>query len=128
MAQSYTHFSTIIECENAEQQRTLLADIIGTEDDVHVCEVEKQPEGFDLWVYSDDECDLEELVRIVCDHQLVNESDKPWSMEYAVTCSRPRLDEFGGGAVICHRGEAEWMSTASFVMQKMQEITSKVQK
>lgn len=123
MAQNFTHFSTLIECENAEQQRTLLADIIGT---VHVCEVEKQPTGFDLWVYSNDECDLEELVRIICDHQLVNESEKPWSMEYAVTCSRPRLDEFGGGAVVCYMGEAQWMSTASFVMTTMQKVTSKV--
>ncbi len=128
MAQNFTHFSTIIECEDAEQQRTLLADIKGTDDDVHVCEVEKQEGSFDLWVYSDDECDLEELIRIICDHQLVNESEKPWSMEYAVTCSRPRLDEFGGGAVVCYKGQDHWMSTASFVMKQVQELTSAVQK
>ena len=129
MSNNYTQFSTLIKCENEEQQRQLLADIRNEDsDDGPACQANPDSNSnHNVWVWSDDEANIEELVRIVCDFQLAFDIQEHWSMEYAVTCSRPRLDEFGGGAVVCYRGEAQWMSSASFVMVTVQKLTSKVQ-
>ena len=125
MSNNDTQFSTLIACENVEQQKALLAAIRdeGGDDEV-VCGANPDSNSnHNVWVWSDDEANIEALVRIVCDFQLTFDIQEPWSMEYAVTASKPRLDEFGGGAVVCHRGEAQWMSSASFVMATMQKLT-----
>ncbi len=125
MSNNYTQFSTLIACENEEQQKSLLAAIRdeGGDDEVICGANPDSNKTHNVWVWSDDEANIEALVRIVCDFQLTFDIQEPWSMEYAVTASKPRLDEFGGGAVVCHRGEAQWMSSASFVMATMQKLT-----
>jgi len=48
--------------------------------------------------------------------------EEPVAFEFAFTCSKPRLDEFGGGAVVVTKDEIHWMSTNSWILDKLQEL------
>ncbi len=65
-----------------------------------------RPEGSDLWIHDDDHGDVEAVIRFVL--RLAEELDLIglWGFQYALTCSRPRLDAFGGGAHVIDLGAA----------------------
>lgn len=44
------------------------------------------------------------------------------SFEFAYTCSKPRPDEFGGGAVVVTADDDLWSSTSSWVKQTVAEV------
>ncbi len=56
------------------------------------------PEGSSLWIHDDGNGDVEAVIRFVL--RLAEEFDLTglWGFQYSLTCSRPRLDAFGGGA------------------------------
>ena len=68
-----------------------------------------------LWFHADDgEGDIEGVIRYVL--RLAEEIDLTglWGFEVAYTCSRPRLDAFGGGAHVIDLGARKsigWTST-----------------
>lgn len=39
--------------------------------------------------------------------------DKPITLSYANTCSRPLLDSFGGGGVVIYKGKSRWLPEKS---------------
>ena len=43
--------------------------------------------------------------------------DQCWSLTYATTCSKPRVGEFGGGAVFVTAEEIHWQNAYGFVEQ-----------
>jgi hypothetical protein len=74
-----------------------------------------------LWIHDDDHGDVESV--IACVLRLAEELDLSgmWGFTYADTCSRPRLDAFGGGAHVVDLGARksigristqEWLSAA----------------
>ena len=67
-----------------------------------------------LWFHDDGQGDVEGLIRFVL--RLAEELDLTglWGFEYANTCSRPRLEAFGGGAHVIDlnaRKSIGWIST-----------------
>jgi hypothetical protein len=44
--------------------------------------------------------------------------DQCWSLTYATTCSKPRIGEFGGGAVFVTAHEIKWQNAYEFVKQE----------
>jgi hypothetical protein len=79
------------------------------------------PEGSTLWFHDDDHGDVEAVIRFVL--RLAEEFDLTglWGFQYALTCSRPRLDAFGGGAHVIDLGarksigwtsSQEWLAAA----------------
>ncbi len=56
------------------------------------------PEGSSLWIHDDEHGDVEAVIRFVL--RLAEDLDLTglWGFQYALTCSWPRLDAFGGGA------------------------------
>lgn len=79
------------------------------------------PEGSSLWIHDQDHGDVETVIRFVL--RLAEEFDLTglWGFQYALTCSRPRLDAFGGGAHVIDLGarrsvgwksSQEWLATA----------------
>ena len=45
--------------------------------------------------------------------------DKPFVLSWANTCSKPRLDEFGGGAFVVQRGrDTVWVDATSEAMKQ----------
>jgi hypothetical protein len=51
--------------------------------------------------------------------------DQVISFEWSGTCSKPRLDAFGGGAVVCYKGNAKWMNTATWVDKEVAKINAR---
>lgn len=125
MADNYLQFSTIVPCETEEQQTWLMERLVAQEDE-YICEFSRDDADrrFDVWVYADEGGQVEYLADIVCEFQTRFSIDKPWSLEFAETCSKPRLDEFSGGAVVCCNGAAYWMHTTQWVEEKIKELTA----
>ncbi|WP_288994167.1 hypothetical protein, partial [uncultured Gemmobacter sp.] len=76
------------------------------------------PEGSALWIHDDDHGDVEAVIRFVL--RLAEELDLTglWGFQYGLTCSRPRLDAFGGGAHVIDLGARKsigWTSTQEWL-------------
>ena len=67
-----------------------------------------------LWFHDDGQGDVESVIRFVL--LLAEDLDLNglWGFDYAHTCSRPRLEAFGGGAHVIDLGARKsigWIST-----------------
>jgi hypothetical protein len=118
MANIYTQFSVIVPWQGPARP-ALLAKLRESDDPGRLsppCEFEDQPEG--IWLYSEDTCDLNGLVAILAEVQS-GFGLPPFGFEFSVSCSRPVLDEFGGGAVFLKDGEATWLNTSSWLAERL---------
>lgn len=125
MADYFTHFSCILDVGSPEKAIAALELL----DWLHLEEEEADDPEFSgftlslqdgpgssiLWFHDDDgQGDIEGVIRFVL--RLAEEIDLTglWGFEVAYTCSRPRLDAFGGGAHVIDLGERKsigWTST-----------------
>ena len=124
MADYYTHFSCLLDVGTVENARAAhrLYTRLRQEDadrDEPLCsgfELTLQ-EGDDaraLWIRDDVSGDVKQVVGFVL--RLAKEFDLKglWGFDYANTCSRPRIDAFGGGAHVIDlssRKSIGWTST-----------------
>ena len=67
-----------------------------------------------VWVGSEDPGDVDYTAELVQAFLKRFDLDLVVSFEWANTCSKPRLDAFGGGAVVISRRNADWFSTSTF--------------
>lgn len=124
MADYFTHFSCLIDVgttEKAARALALFADLRAADQDADDPEVagfdlvlQDAPEGSILWIHDDEHGDVEAVIRFVL--RLAEDLDLTglWGFQYALTCSRPRLDAFGGGAHVIDLGARKsigWSST-----------------
>ncbi|TKD13476.1 hypothetical protein FBT96_19435 [Rhodobacter capsulatus] len=124
MADYFTHFSCLIDVGTAEKATRALAlfhALRAADEDANDPEVagfdlalQDAPEGSILWIHDDEHGDVEAVIRFVL--RLAEDLDLTglWGFQYALTCSRPRLDAFGGGAHVIDLGARKsigWSST-----------------
>jgi hypothetical protein len=124
MADYFTHFSCLLDVgtpDKAARALDLFQSLHAADQDAHDPEVagfdlarQDAPEGSALWIYDDDHGDVEAVICFVL--RLAEELDLTglWGFQYALTCSRPRLDAFGGGAHVIDLGARRsigWTST-----------------
>ncbi|OZA22225.1 MAG: hypothetical protein B7X91_15095 [Hydrogenophilales bacterium 17-64-11] len=114
MADYFTHFSCIIDVGTADKAARALAlfqDLRAAEQDADEPEFagltlsrQDAPEGSTLWIHDDEHGDVEAVIRFVL--RLADALDLTglWGFQYGLTCSRPRLDAFGGGAHVIDLG------------------------
>lgn len=105
MANYYTLFS--LEVEGTQEQRTWLYAALANAKE-YACEVVEYEEA--LWLYSEDECDLDGVASILAEYQERYQLDDPIILAWANTCSKLRIDGFGGGAVAIYKGEIKWFT------------------
>jgi hypothetical protein len=116
MADYYDQFSEMIQCETVEQANWLLARLRAAEEDDEfgpICESDQKHEESEpnqVWIYSEMNCDMERLADLLCEFQKHFGLQEPIVISWAATCSKPRLDGFGGGAVCIVGGEATWFN------------------
>jgi hypothetical protein len=131
MADYFTHFSCLIDVgtpDKAVRALALLQELRAADKDADAPEVagltlvrQDAPEGSTLWIHDDNHGDVEAVIRFVL--LLADELDLTglWGFQYALTCSRPRLDAFGGGAHVIDLGarksivwtsSQEWLAAA----------------
>lgn len=80
-------------------------EIEGTEDEEQPLGVQVTFEADGIWFYHDESIDVENLAMLVQALLDELEIDAPFVFSWSYTCSKPRLDEFGGGACALKRGE-----------------------
>lgn len=135
MADYYTHFSCLLDMgtpEIAARAVDLYLRLLDEDQD------RDDPEwlGFDvshvdepgsslLWIHSEDSGDVEAVVAFVL--RCAEEFDLTglWGFTYSHSCSRPRIDAFGGGAQVLDLGAHKsigWMDAAHWLQAALQGI------
>ena len=128
MADYFTHFSCLLDVGTPDKAARALAlfqslreaDQGADDPEVTGFDLVRQdaPEDSTLWIHDDDHGDVEAVIRFVL--RLAAELDLTglWGFKYALTCSRPRLDAFGGGAHVIDLGARKsigWTSTSQWL-------------
>lgn len=79
-------------------------------------EVLERGEGSGVWFHSEESVNMEHLAAIA--RALVEELeiDEAFVCSWSYSCSKPRIDEFGGGALVIKKGyETYWCDARSHV-------------
>ena len=127
MADNYLQFSQMIKCRSQGEIDWLREHLdIGCTDEENdegifpPCDYQAIEGG--VWVNSDDWSDVGVLSSVVAEYQRQFDVGEPWSLEYAATCSKPWLGQFGGGAVVVYKGECHYQDSSEFVHNKIVEL------
>ena len=71
-----------------------------------------------LWICAEEHGDAERVAHLVRKFLQQFHPDQCWSLTYATTCSKPRVGEFGGGAVFVTADAIRWQNAYEFVEQQ----------
>lgn len=122
MANNYCNSSSFLPVpkEKIEQAKVILERVVeeienDPENDYECCYCCAETEGDGVWFHDDGEGFNQEHVERA-GRALVEELeiDDVFTCSWAYTCSKPRIDEFGGGAFALQRGkETVWVDAAS---------------
>ena len=128
MADYFTHFSCLLDVGAAEKAARAINFFVALQDEDDQSD-EPQFHGFDLsrqdgpdssilWTRDDDSGNVENVIAVVL--RLAEELDLTglWGFEHSNTCSRPRLDAFGGGAHVTDLGARKcvgWVNTQTWL-------------
>lgn len=82
-------------------------------------------DGKDLWIHSEDSGNIENVVNFITRYLQKFHQDKCWSMSWADTCDRPRVGEFGGGAVFVTAKRVSWVNTYSWMHRQREQWLKK---
>lgn len=77
-----------------------------------------------LWIYSEEYPNIDALVSIINSVMKHYNSNKYVSFECAYTCSKLRLDGFGGGAVFITSSGVKYHSTYGWIQEQIKQIES----
>ncbi len=124
MADYFTHFSCVLDAgtpEKAAQALDLHARL-RAEDEVSsdpvysgfALALQDGPGSSVLWFHDDGRGDVEAVIGFVLRLAAEIDLNGHWGFDYAHTCSRPRLEAFGGGAHVIDlsgRKSIGWIST-----------------
>jgi hypothetical protein len=89
----------------------------------------KEKDGQDgIWFYTEENGEPSHVADFV--QEFLKRFDRPdvWVMEWSNWCEKPRLDAYGGGAVVVTKDGQEWLSTSLWVdlmTEKLQKATKK---
>jgi hypothetical protein len=128
MADYFTHLSCLLDVGTPERAARVIDFFAALRDDDDKSE-EPQFHGFDLsvqdgpkcgvlWIHDDESGDVEAVTAFIL--RLAEELDLSglWGFEHSNTCSRPRLDAFGGGAHLIDLGARKvicWVNTQTWL-------------
>lgn len=98
------------EVYSAEAARCLAGDLYPT--------VEVSFDDGYLWFHSDPDGDIEYTANLVHEFLAHFQRDDRVGIEYACTCSRPRIGEFSGGAAFVTSAVVEFMTTGEWLAQR----------
>ena len=68
-----------------------------------------------LWIYANGYGEMGRVAHLVQKFLKRFRPDQCWSLTYSNTCSKPRVGEFGGGAVFVTTDEIRWHHTHDFI-------------
>ena len=131
MADYFAHFSCPIDVgtpDKAARAIALFQELCAADQEADDPEVagfdlvlQDGPKGSTLWIHDADHGDVEAVISFVLHLAEGLDLTGLWGVRYALTCSRPRLDAFGGGAHVIDLGarksigwtsSQEWLAAA----------------
>lgn len=127
MADYFTHFSCLLDVRtprNAAHALELYNQLSaeGTSEDPpsdgFLLSIEPSHGGSQLWIRDDVTGDPERVIDFVLRCAEAFDLTGRWGFQWANTCSRPRLDAFGGGAHVLDLGTRKtvaWIDTAGWL-------------
>jgi hypothetical protein len=71
--------------------------------------------GQHLWIHSEEHGYVDRVAHLVQKFLRMFRPDACWSLTYAGTCSKPRVGDFGGGAVFVTAADIKYFNTWEFV-------------
>lgn len=80
--------------------------------------------GTHLYLSAVEGADLERVVHLVQRFLKTFRPGDCWSLTYAITCSKPQVGEFGGGAVFVTASETTWDNAHDFVERSKRRFLS----
>lgn len=123
MADYFTHFSCLLDVgtpDNAARALDLYrafreaADREDPPSDGFLLSIQPEHGGSQLWIYDDVTGDPEQVIQFVLRCAEVFGLTGRWGFQFANTCSRPRVNAFGGGAHVLDLGTRQtvaWSDT-----------------
>jgi len=81
--------------------------------------------GRHLWVYAEEFGNPDNVVWLVQKFLKKFRPGQCWSLTYAITCSKPRVGEFGGGALFVTTDKIEWQNACDFVEKQRSAFETK---
>jgi len=143
LADSYLQFSELIWNLNNDEERWCneylkkLESLAGEEDeemDALYGDVEYAPdfrwevrddEGRYLWIYSDDYGNIEHVEKFVQAFLRRWRPDDCWMMSWSASCSKPRIGEFGGGALFITKDHAHYINAGEWAFEQEKKWKAK---
>ena len=136
MADYYTQFSCILDvgsAENAERAKSILEEMQteaeeegGLDCYVGFCMQRDQDTGLGgLWIHSEENGDPEQVITFVLRCAEAMHLTGRWGFTWALTCSKPRLDGYGGGAQLLDLGQRKsiaWIDCSTWVDERTQAV------
>ena len=132
MADYFTHFSCLLDVGTPERAARAIYFFVDLREEDDRAD-EPQFHGFDLslqegaesgvlWIHDDESGDVEAVIAFI--FRLAEELDLSglWGFEHSNTCSRPRLDAFGGGAHVIDLGARKvigWVNTQTWLAKAL---------
>jgi hypothetical protein len=113
MANNYTSFSFQVKCPSEETANRLedsLAKAMNLDDERLNLE-HAEAEGDAVWIAEEEGTDLEFLADVLQDYLRHNDPEGSIGFTWAETCSKLRVDEFGGGAVFITHDDQVWLNS-----------------
>jgi len=74
--------------------------------------------GRNLWLYADTWGDVSNVAWLVQKFLKQFRPNQCWSLSYSATCSKPRVGEFGGGAVFVTADTIRWQNAYDFIEEQ----------
>ena len=96
------------------------------EDGYGYCGFTAEKESNGIWFYGEESIDVDHLEQAVREVIEQLEIDEPFYASWSYTCSKPRVDEFGGGAFAIVRGKPTvWIDAMSEVKNRCESLLDK---
>lgn len=123
MANNYQEFSTALDCGTLETREALyeLCEELDAADSMP-CEYERRGDT-EIWLYAQDYVDTDGLVAFLRDCFTRFPQLPPVAVTWSNTCSKPRIDQFGGGGVVVTRDGAYYADAFDRVSVLQQAAT-----
>lgn len=86
--------------------------------DTECVEFAHKPQKDGYWFYTEGSGNPEQLALFI-QHLIEYFNLPPFGFDWSYSCSKPRIDEFGGGAIWIAREGFEWLSTDSWLYEKL---------
>jgi len=129
MADYYTHCSFEIPKLHKAEEEWLRAEIkrreaTMDENDFPLFDAEYSFDEADksLWIYDGESVNLDNLVLFLQEFIKQFRPKAIFSFEWANDCSKPRLDAYGGGAVVVTADRIYWINTSTWVSKTIKQI------